>query len=314
MPEPDFAGIEPTRVPEAKRRLAAIDKYLSLPSPTGEDAIRLARSIGITRYQFQRLVKAWCEHRNAKMLVVTKRGRATRNYGIDPRAKAIATEVIEASGADAQLTKVAPIVEQRCVEVGAKPPSRPTIYNWIRQRQAQAANAEGAPRIVVGRMWPRLVVKAHPDTFPLVLVAVALPEKCILAHRVSFDPARPASVRDLVDDLLRKRSTKAMARPLLLSPNDLKEARRSLRVNGLDDLKSHPRSLQRIMSQTFGGALADIRVVFQIQKALKTSAANLSRQDEAISEDFAMATIDQAVSDHNRRCGYNQVSFDIAVG
>ena len=29
MPEPDFAGIEPTRVPEAKRRLAAIDKYLS---------------------------------------------------------------------------------------------------------------------------------------------------------------------------------------------------------------------------------------------------------------------------------------------
>ena len=45
MPEPDFAGIEPARVPEAKRRLAAIDKYLSLPSPTGEDAIRLARSI-----------------------------------------------------------------------------------------------------------------------------------------------------------------------------------------------------------------------------------------------------------------------------
>jgi len=27
-----------------------------------------------------------------------------------------------------------------------------------------------------------------------------------------------------------------------------------------------------------------------------------------------MATIDQAVSDHNRRCGFNQVSFDIAVG
>ena len=99
MPEPDFAGIDPARVPEVKRRIGAVESYLSLPTPSGRDAIRLARSIGLTRYQFQRLVNAWCEHRDAKMLVVTKRGKASRDYGIDPRAKAIADEVIEADGA-----------------------------------------------------------------------------------------------------------------------------------------------------------------------------------------------------------------------
>lgn len=314
MPEPDFAGIDPARVPEVKRRIRAVESYLSLPTPSGLDAIRLARSIGLTRYQFQRLVNAWREHRDAKMLVVTKRGKASRDYGISPRAKAIADEVIEADGASVRLTKVAPIIERRCAEVGVKPPSRPTIYNWIRQRQSEALDANGAPRIVVGRMWPRLIVKGHPDTFPLLLVAVALPEKSILAHRVSFDPERPPSVTGLVDDLFRKRSTDSEPRTLLISSNDLKAARASLGRHGLQDLKSHPRSLQRVMSETFGGMISDLRVVFQIRSALTSSVANLSRQDEAISESFALETITKAISDHNQRSGSNQLDFDLSAG
>ena len=314
MLEPDFAGIDPARVPEVKRRIGAIKAYLSLPTPSGGDAIRLARSIGLTRFQFQRIVNAWSEHRDAKMLVVTKRGKASRNYGIDPQAKAIADEVIEGEDAPAQLTKIAPIIEKRCADVGAKPPSRPTIYNWIRQRHSDALNANGAPRIVVGRMWPRLVVKGHPDTFPLLLVAVALPEKSILAYRISFDNEQPPWVADLIDDLFRKRSMDAEPRPLLLSPNDLKAARRSLGGHGLRDIKSHPRSLQRVMSETFGGRLSNLRVVFQIRSALTSSVANLSRQDEAISESFALDTINEAISDHNQRSGCSQLSFDISAG
>ena len=99
MLEPDFAGIDPTRVPEVKRRIGAIEAYLSLPTPSGGGTIRLARSMGLTRFQFQRLVIARREHRDAKMLVVTKRKIASRNYGIDPRDKAIADEVIEAERA-----------------------------------------------------------------------------------------------------------------------------------------------------------------------------------------------------------------------
>ncbi len=314
MPEPDFAGIDPARVPEVKRRIGAIEAYLSLPTPSGSDAIRLARSIGLTRYQFQRLVNAWCEHRDAKMLVVAKRGKASRDYGIDPRAKAIADEAIEAGGFPAQLTKVAPIIDKRGEEAGIKPPSRATIYNWIRQRHSEELDAYGAPRIIVGRMWPRLVVKGHPDTFPLLLVAVALPEKAILAHRVSFDHEQPPSVIDLVDDLFRARSAGAEPRPLLLSPNDVKAARPSLGRHGLQDLKSHPRSLQRVMSETFGGMLSDLRVVFQIRSALTSSVANLSRQDEAISESFALDTINEAISDHNQRSGCSQSGFDLSAG
>ena len=45
MSEPDFSGIDPLRVPEARRRVATIEKFLELPAPTAADSQRFANSI-----------------------------------------------------------------------------------------------------------------------------------------------------------------------------------------------------------------------------------------------------------------------------
>lgn len=74
MSEPDFSGIDPLRVPEARRRVEAIRRYLALEAPSSADTTRIASTIGLSRVQFGRLVRAWRDHRDAALLVVGKRG------------------------------------------------------------------------------------------------------------------------------------------------------------------------------------------------------------------------------------------------
>lgn len=301
MSELDFSGIEPARVPEVKRRLYAIRAYLDAPTQNGEATIRLAQSIGLTRYQFQRLVRVWRDHRNPAMLVIGKRGPATRDYGIDPRAKIIAGQFIESMGEGSTSNSIVNAVMQQCTQTGIKLPSQATIYNWIKQHRAKDSQGLGLPSIAIGRVWPRLVVSGHENAFPLLLVAVALPEKTILAHRISFDPERPASAGALMHELLQKCSPEAMPRRLLIGPHDLRVSAEPLRNAGATKLKSHSLSLQRLMSRTFGHRLADMPIVFQIKSARKSAAAILSRQDEPISESVATTVIEYAIDMHNRR-------------
>ena len=247
------------------------------------------------------------------MLVVSKRGPAKRSYGIDPRCRAIADEVFANASSEAKMSEVVPIIERRCADIGAKPASRPTIYNWLRAFQAESAQGDGAKRIVVGRLWPRLVVRGQPDAFPLLLIAVALPEKAIVAHRLSFDPDAPAAVDELVRDLLSLRDGDAPVRPLLLSANDLKAASGPLTEGGLGELKSHPRSVQRIMSRTFGDRLSNLPVVVQIESALKSASANLTRQDEPITETLARDVVEAAIDEHNRRSEATGLLFNVGI-
>ncbi|RUA15526.1 MAG: hypothetical protein DSY55_06135 [Clostridia bacterium] len=68
MSEPDFSGIDPLRVPEARRRVEAIRRYLALEAPSSADTTRIASTIGLSRVQFGRLVRAWRDHRDAALL------------------------------------------------------------------------------------------------------------------------------------------------------------------------------------------------------------------------------------------------------
>lgn len=230
MHESDFSGIDPLRVPEARRRIEAINEYLQLPSPTSADTSRIAASIGLSRNQFSRLARVWRDHRNARLLVIGKRGAASRDYGIDPRALTIANEVISNAGNSATLAKAAPEIERRCAQEGIAPPSRQTIYNYIRAARVTAPKpAEGHPRIVVGRMWFHLPVRGMPsDGMPTLLTAVLLPECIIVANAVSTSPSVPPSVQDLVDSLAHKQTPGAAPRPLLLDPDDRRVAAETL--------------------------------------------------------------------------------------
>jgi len=313
MYEPDFSGIDPLRVPEARRRIAALDAYLALPSPRTSDTERFAGGIGLSRNQFGRLARVWRDHRDARLLVIGKRGAATRDYGLDPRAVAIANEVIAGAGATATLAWTAPEIERRCAEIGAPAPSRQTIYNYIRAaRVAAPAGIEGPPRVVVGRVWFHLPISGMPAmAMPTLLAAVLLPERLILAHAISLDPQAPPSVGDLIDAVSRSRTPGAPPRPLLLDPDDRRAAAAALDRAGLGRTRSHDRSVQRELSQAFAGRLGSLAVIHQRGMARPATKRVIKRQDEPLTAEDAVAAIEAAIAANNAAASAPAADFDL---
>ena len=203
MSEPDFSGIDPLRVPEARRRVEAIRRYLALEAPSSADTTRIASTIGLSRVQFGRLVRAWRDHRDAALLVVGKRGPATRDYGVDTRALAIMQRAIAETGAETTLNALAAEIDQHCMARGIAPPARGTINNHLKKARARGGTAiSGPPKIVVGRGWFHLPIVGVPhETMPMVLLAVALPERFILAFDVCLDASEPPHPGELVEKI-----------------------------------------------------------------------------------------------------------------
>lgn len=114
MNEPDFSGVEPTRLAEARRRIGVIEDYLAIEGPSGERTQAAAEKLGLTRWQFMRLTHAWRDHRDPAMLVKSRTGPTRRDYGIDTKAKQIALEVIREVGIGAEISNVAPDIESVC--------------------------------------------------------------------------------------------------------------------------------------------------------------------------------------------------------
>lgn len=313
MTKPDFSGIDPLRVPEARRRIAAIEEYLALPSPTTADAARHAARVDLSHWQFLRLVRVWRDHRDAHLLVIGKRGKATRQYGVDTRATEIMEEVVGATGGAADLAMVAVEVEKRCASEGIPPPARGTIYNKIREVRAESGgHVDGPPRIVVARMWFHLPVAGQPATaMPTLLVAALLPERLIVAHQLSTDIMSPPSVKALVEDLVSRREPGAPARQLLIEPDDRRVAAVALERAGLH-VRSHYRSVQREISRAFGGRLGSLTAIYRRGLARPTTKKVLSRQDEPLTHTEARDVIETAIAASNGSLTKAVPPFDIA--
>lgn len=314
MSEADFSGIDPARVPEARRRVAALNAYLALDNPSRADIIRYAASIGISRIQFGRLVRVWRNHRDARLLVIGKRGAATRDYGIAPRAKEIAEQVIADLGADAPLPKVSSEVDARCAAANVRPPSRGTIWNYIRKaRAAVATPAAGPPRIAISRMWFHMPVADLPKgAMPTLLAAVLLPERIVVAHAISLDPERPAQVGDIIDTMAQSRTPGAPRRPVLLDADDRRAAAAALDRAGIGTTRANNRSVLTEMSMAFAGQLGPLPVIHQRGMARPGKKRVLSRQEEALPADQVVAAIEAAIDSHNAAMLTETPPFDIA--
>lgn len=311
MSKPDFSGIDPLRLPEARRRIAAIEEYLKLSSPTTADTVRHAALIDLSRWQFLRLVRVWREHRSAHLLVVGRRGKATRQYSVDPRATEIMTQVIDETEGVADLAHAAAVIEERCAAEGIAPPARATIYNNIREVRARSGGHIGGPmRIVIGRMWFHLPVEGQPAiAMPTLLLAVVLPERHIVAYRISIDQLSPPSVRGLIKDLAAQRQVGASRRKLFIEPDDRRVALDALDEAGLN-IPSHYRSVQREISRAFGGKLGPLKAIYRRALARPTTKKVLHRQDRPLTTSEAIATIEQAIAISNQASGPVQ-PFDI---
>jgi hypothetical protein len=314
MNTPDFSGIDPLRVPEARRRVAALNEYLSLPNPSSNDTLRIAASIGLSRSQFCRLARVWRDHRDASLLVVGKRGPANRKYNVDHRAISIAQELLAEAGPTATLALIAPQIEQRCAEAGISPPARSTINNYIKAARAGTATpAAGPPRIVVGRMWFHIpIAAAGSDDMPTLLTAVLLPERIVVEHGISADPLSPPSVNDLIDRLAGVSSSDGEARKLLLDPDDRRVGSEALSRAGLGSTRSYNRSVQRELSKAFGGSLGPLAVIHQRGMARPATKRVITRHDEKLPAENAVEIIENAVLSHNASICMAPVRFSLA--
>ncbi len=312
MSEPDFSGVDPLRVPEARRRIAVLDQYLALPSPTTADAVRLGQEIGLSRWQLQRLAAVWRDHRDVRLMVVGKRGASNRDYGIAPRAIEIANAVIASSATDRSVAELSVEIEAACAAEGLAPPSRPTIYTYVRKARS-ATPASGPARIVIGRLWFHLPVKDHPvDSMPTLLAAVLLPEGLIVAHRVSTDPLAPPSVADLVSEVADLRTADAPARAFVIDADDRRVADAVMQDVGLGAIKGHRQSVQREMSRAFNGRLGPLDALTRRAKARPATRKAETRFEKSLDAAEVIAAIEGATASHNAAQITPVPAFDIA--
>lgn len=300
MTEPDFSGVEPTRLVEARRRIAVIERYLDLTRPTGSDTVAAAESLGMTRWQFTRLVSAWRNHRDPTMMVRSRTGQSSRDYGVDGQAKRIASEEIRRVGMRAEISNVAPAVEAACGKLGIKPPSRPTIYNQILvERREGSLSFDGPACIVIGRMWFQLPMAEDDGAIPSALVAVALPERVILAYDVTTARHTPASLVMVLDSILNRATPLGPNRELLLDRDDRAAGADVLAAHDLRRIPPSRLSPQRLLAQAFGDALGFLRPVYRRGGALAKPAYVMGSHDQPLSAEVARAVIADAVAASN---------------
>jgi hypothetical protein len=314
MKEPDLSGVDPVRVPEARRRIAAIRSYMALPNPTTADAIRIGESVGLSRWRFVRLVRLWREHHDARRLVMDRRNNSGPTSLLDPVAATIVSDVIREMGADAKLATVAERIEARCAAAGVKAPVRPTIWHHMRKmRAASAAPASGPPRIVIGRMWFPLRVEGLPiDAMSMALIAVMLPERIIVAHRVSVGMETPASVTDLVGDIADRQVAEGNGRPLLIEAGDRHAAADQLYLMGLAQMRPHRRSLQIEISKAFGGRLDQLKALYRPSRASAVKKPK-TRQAQPLTKAEAIHAITTAIDANNAAISATIPPFKIAA-
>lgn len=313
MKEPDFSGVEPTRLVEVHRRIATIERYIDLKRPSGSDTVAAAASLGMTRWQFTRLVAAWRNHRDPTMLVRSRTGQSHRDYGVDALAKRITIDEIRRVGMGAEISNVAPAVEATCEKRSIKPPSRPTIYNQIlSERRKGGLRFDGSPCIVIGRIWFQLPIKADYSTLPCALVALALPERAILAYDIATSRLAPASLAIVLNELLDRATPFGSGRELLLDRDDSAASADVLDRHGLDRVAPSQRSPQRLLAQALGDAVGNLRPIYKRGGALAKPGYVMGSHDRALTEEMARAVIADAIAASN--CTRAEVGFFSIAG
>ena len=313
MTEPCFSGIDPLRLPEVRRRIAALNRYLALPEPNTADAVRFGKSIGLSRWQFQRLAAVWRNHRDPRLVFNGRHGRSKRDYGIAPRATEIAEEVIAQARENDTVTAISIEIEARCAAESVAPPSRPTIWSYVRKARAEAP-ASGPPRVVIGRMWFHLPIKGKaPEAMPMLLAAVLLPEGKVVAYRISTDPLVPPPVAELVAELAAARTGRAPARKLRIDADDRRAADRALVEAGLNSVRADGRSVQKDLSRSLGGRLGPLVALYRRSRARPATRKPSTRLEQPLESADVVSAVEDAIATYNASSPSPMPEFDIAT-
>lgn len=305
MTKPDFSGVEPTRVAEALRRIKTIENYLDIERPGAEQTAAAAESLQLTRWTFARLVKSWRDHRDPTMMVKSRTGPSKRDYGIDVRAKRIAKEEIQKVGFSAELSNVAPAIEAACNKLAIKPPSRPTIYNYIlAERREGTLRFDRLPCVVIGRMWFHLPLEeTAANAMPCALLGVALPERIVIAHAISASKYSPPSIVKVLSEVLDASNGEGVCKELLLDSVDRAAASSMIAARDLSGIASCKLSLQRLLAQAFGDQISLLQPIYRRGGALVKPKYVMGSHDQSLDADAAVSVIEEAIALSNSARG-----------
>lgn len=146
-----------------------------------------------------------------------RKGAAAR-HEIGLRAHAILKE--ELVNAD-DLKRLIMTVQQRCVDEAIKPLHANTVRHWFRQKHVMTPFLNGPPRVLIPRAWFILPMRQPISGMPPMLVmATLLPERRIVAHRLSFEGPDPQLPREVIADVIGKRCPGAERRGLIIDKSD----------------------------------------------------------------------------------------------
>lgn len=308
MNETDFAGVEPLRLAEARRRAAIVDEYVSEEKRSVAETDQFARRMGVSRNQFYVIARAWRIYRDPARLGLKGGGGPPQGARLDTRANAILEE--ELAGAE-DLKRLISNVQQRCTEEGIKPLHANTIRQRFRQRQVLTPFLDGPPRVLISRAWFVLPMQAPITSMPPMLVtATLLPERRIVAHRLSFTGPAHQLPREVIANVISKRCPGEERRGLIIDKSDRSICFDLLTAAGIDKERGWAGSVQAEASRFFAGYIGDLEAIFQIGSASPSHTAFWAKERPLV-EGEARELIERAIKINNDRCLSGQAHFDI---
>lgn len=295
----DLSGVDPTRWPEIRRRVAILDEYCAIPKRTQRSRRAFARRLGIGEAHFSSLAQIWRERRNPADLPGARAHHLPKPANRLPAASTnVARAVIADLGAMTRRRDVLAEVFRRCDDAQVIPPSQATITNMLAAARAslnQPTTFE--PEILVDSCAAKLpALLRRQVVLPRLLVAVQLPERVIVAYEMSLDPEVPPSVEGLTARI--GAAADPVGRPLRIRAPHLSASEQV--AIGATVLRGKPAGLPTL-TQLLAPAIGDIPLVFQISRAKSADALVRIRNVSPLSPRDVETAIDQAVTVYNAR-------------
>ena len=297
MNQQAFAGVDPARLGEIRRRITLVKTYLRSPRSAGDREVA-AGKLGITPGQFGRLVRAWQQSGSAQEIHGSGRsnGRPRVSNRLDTATRTVLEQAILESDPDVRAATLLEVVRQRCAAQGIKPPAPNTVTQHLkRAREAGLAAGLGERRIAVVQCGFRFPV--HHDgavARPLALLAVAIPEGAIIALETGNFALDEYVVARLVAQLQRLATADAIPCPIVAPP-----AIASL-IQSRGDVRLVPSSTARTsVSRILGGRIGGLQIAFGARSDRDLQKIAKGRLNSAVSPEDADAIVRIAVGVHN---------------
>lgn len=286
----DMSGVDPARLNEARRRVAILSQFTALKRPSLALRTEFAQRLGLSVSQFLMLARVWRLTKNPAAIPGSQSRNARAGVRRLPtRAIKIMHEAIDAVGPTTRRKEVLAEVAQRCAAESVAPPSASTISNALADARARMDGATAfAPEILIDECVARLpVARGKLIVMPRLLLAIALPERRIVAAEVSVDSATPPSPARLAAAL------DAAGAPVAALP------RRAPHHPDLDVGNGASPVGQPSLSRVLGNRLGDLPILHRASMAKPGARLAAARHASPLGTRDAAELIAAAVAAHN---------------